>query len=935
MLSPKTQYNLKNAQEYCEEHLSAGDYYSEGERIRGQWFGKGADALGLHGDVGRDDFIALCGNHHPQTGESLTQRRKNLRRELDESGDERNAANRRVFYDFTLSPPKSVSIAAVAGGDERIIGAHNRAVGVAMGELEQFASTRVRRGGSFSDRETGNVVGAIFQHDTSRALDPHLHSHCILFNATHDATEGRWKALQNYGMLQAQKYVENVYYHELARALIGFGYEIENHRRGDFELKGISPELRDKFSKRHAEIDEKTRELLARQPEKASGNVADIREHIAHNERSRKIKNVGRERLLDLWNRQMTKGERAELAGLPAEKGKRSRMQPQSAEAALTWAEEHLFDRRSVVNEHELWRHALEFARGSGVEIHALKSATAKRGYIRDESRPRKLTTSEVLGREWDILQAAKDGAGRHSPFNAEHAATGSLDEEQRRAVGHILKSGDFLTLFRGAAGTGKSFALREVLRGLEEAGHAVHVIAPQRQQVIDLEAAGFAGAQTVSEFLARKSMLPNAVVIVDETGQLGAKQMQALLAYVKENRGRIICSGDTRQHGAVEASDALRAIEKYSGLKAAELSAIRRQDPARGKTDGERSFIEQYRKAVREASAGLAAESFERLEKQGAVVECEIGEQQERLASHYLELARRGESTVVVAQTWSEIRKVNESVRDALKQAGLIGGDEHKIAALEAVDLTDAQKRDARSYGPDSVLVFNRDTNGFRKGQRGRLIAMTGDAVVVEAGNRIREIPFAQLARLTVCRERETALATGDQLQLKANAKTKDGRMLANGELVTVAKIEGDGRIVLHDGRTLERSYRQFVRGYAVTSYASQGKTVDYVLFSDSAVKAATNRQQWYVTISRGRKGVRIFTADKEQLRENIVRSGDRELALDLAGPRQSARQRLRHGLTLGLTRGRQLAATICRRIAALASRMRANTAQRQESVS
>ena len=93
------------------------------------------------------------------------------------------------------------------------------------------------------------------------------------------------------------------------------------------------------------------------------------------------------------------------------------------------------------------------------------------------------------------------------------------------------------------------------------------------------------------------------------------------------------------------------------------------------------------------------------------------------------------------------------------------------------------------------------------------------------------------------------------------------------------------DGRIALNDGRMLPKNYRQFVRGYAVTSYAAQGKTVDYVLFSDSAVKAATNEQQWYVTISRGRKGVKIFTADKIQLRQNIAHSGHRTLALDMAG--------------------------------------------------
>ena len=114
--------------------------------------------------------------------------------------------------------------------------------------------------------------------------------------------------------------------------------------------------------------------------------------------------------------------------------------------------------------------------------------------------------------------------------------------------------------------------------------------------------------------------------------------------------------------------------------------------------------------------------------------------------------------------------------------------------------------------------------------------------------------------------------------------AAATDGRRIANGELVTVEKVLTDGRIRLRDGRILARDYRQFVRGFAITSYASQGKTVDYVLFSDSTIKPATNRQQWYVTISRGRKGIKIFTSDKAQLRENILRSGDRELALDMA---------------------------------------------------
>ncbi len=164
-----------------------------------------------------------------------------------------------------------------------------------------------------------------------------------------------------------------------------------------------------------------------------------------------------------------------------------------------------------------------------------------------------------------------------------------------------------------------------------------------------------------------------------------------------------------------------------------------------------------------------------------------------------------------------------------------------------------------------------------------GKLRGMTDKHLLIEADNRIRPVSFKELDKITVCQPKELSLSAGDRLQLKANDKSQDGRKLANGELVTVRKIHTDGRIALADGRTLPNDYRQFVRGYAVTSYAAQGKTVDYVLFSDSAVKAATNEQQWYVTISRGRKGVKVFTADKIQLRQNITHSGHRTLAMDM----------------------------------------------------
>jgi len=283
--------NLKNAKSYFAEHLSIGDYYGENARIQGEWLGEGAAKLGLAGVVAADEFLALCENQHPKNRKRLTQRRD---------------AVRRVFYDFTFSPPKSVSVAALVAADERIVVAHARAVKVALGELEQFASARLRSRSRNSDHKTGNIVAALFQHETSRALDPHLHTHCIVFNATYDKTESRWKALQNYEMLGAQKYAENVYYHELARSLREFGHTILNAKRGDFEITEIAPEICEHFSKRHREIDEKARAFLNAHPEKQGSNEKAIREHIAHKERARKNHDADSRKLRSLWRNQLT-----------------------------------------------------------------------------------------------------------------------------------------------------------------------------------------------------------------------------------------------------------------------------------------------------------------------------------------------------------------------------------------------------------------------------------------------------------------------------------------------------------------------------------------------------------------------------------------------------------------------------------------------------
>jgi hypothetical protein len=291
-------------------------------------------------------------------------------------------------------------------------------------------------------------------------------------------------------------------------------------------------------------------------------------------------------------------------------------------------------------------------------------------------------------------------------------------------------------------------------------------------------------------------------------------------------------------------------------------------------------------------------------------VSECSSQDEKAQLIQSYLECAHQGDSALIVSQTWSHIHEINGDIRKALAAQGALSGSEVTITALERIDLTSAQKREARFHPKDGTIVFVRNIRGFAPGQTAKLIAAIPGGIVVENHERVEVLKAEHMDAIAVCEPREIQLRCGDRLQLKANGKSSDGRRLTNGEIATVTAIRSSGEIQLEDGRVLPAYYRQFVHGYAVTSYSSQGKTVDHVIFADSAVKAATSAEQWYVTISRGRKSIRLLTPNKGDLRTHILRTSHRELALDL----ETASKKPHPWYVFqGLRRGREFARRVC----------------------
>ena len=232
---------IRNGSTYLGTHLTANDYYCEGEHVMGTWVGKGAELLGIADQaIDKNDsaFESLRLNQHPDGSGQLTPR---------------NVEDSIRFYDFQCSAQKSVSIMAVTLGDQRLYEAHDRASRLALGELERFAAIQSGQGHRKRRETTGNICAAAFRHDASRELDPQLHTHFVVANATWDGK--RWLALETHDIFKAIRYCGKVYQNELARECRRLGYDIESIRNEKglvegFEIKGVSAEIRERFSKR-------------------------------------------------------------------------------------------------------------------------------------------------------------------------------------------------------------------------------------------------------------------------------------------------------------------------------------------------------------------------------------------------------------------------------------------------------------------------------------------------------------------------------------------------------------------------------------------------------------------------------------------------------------------------------------------------------------
>jgi conjugative relaxase-like TrwC/TraI family protein len=894
MLTISKPLNAGQAQSYHAREFTSPEqnYWSRGQNVQSEWQGKLAERYGLAGNVGAAEFAHLSDGQHPGTGDQLVRHRQSHEYQTTD-GKTVTSVEHRAGWDATLSAPKSVSLTALVGRDDRVRDAHREAVRVALNELERYTQARI--GGNNPPETTGKFIVAKFEHDTARPVDgyaaPQLHTHTVIFNVT-ERENGQTRALQERGLFQSQQFATAVYQSELMYRLSRLGYELQPGRSGAPEIKGYTQEYLDASSPRSQQI----REYL----EKAGHNSKEAAEIAAHSTRDRKEILTPREVFAAHRRLAADFGNQADVVVRAAHERAQHLAAPrnamQLAHEAVTFSRDKNFEREAVVDERALMRDALR--RGMGELTYGQVRASFQ---VRQESgefvavgrRPahlpgQQLTTVGTIAAEQEIVRRMREGMNQVEPVMSRQAAImvaderGHLNRGQKAVVEEALNSRDQIQGIQGVAGGGKTTAL-DVIRGAAEVqGYQVAGFAPTSRAAKQLEDAGI-HAGTLQGFLARgrdpaSDVAEKRFFLVDESSLASTNQMREFLERLGP-QDRVLLIGDTRQHQGVEAGRPFQQLQE-AGMSTARLEEIVRQkDPA-------------LKSVVELLSQGQTTAAIESLQRQGRVTE--IPNPEERIRAIAKSCAEHPENTLIVSPDNASRRELNQAVRLELKCAGAVALEDHGLRVLiPRQDMTGAERAWANRYQVEDVVRYSRGSKlaGIEAGSYATVVAMNpADNLLTvrkSSGEQTIYDP-KRLSGVSVYRELECEFSVGERIQFTAPDKALG---VANRDLARIEAISPDGQVSarLDNGRLVEfnaAEHRHFDHGYAVTSHSAQGLTAERVLIhADTSVHPdLLNTRFGYVSVSRASHEAMLFTNDIAKLSSQLGTDVSKTSAMEIA---------------------------------------------------
>lgn len=515
---------------FTQDGVSHADNYYVGEQAKAVWKGQGAEILGLNGSaVTRQDFISLLEGKlkNPATGETqdLT---KNSR------GD-----SRRLGYDFTVAPPKSVSVVGLVGGDERIVEAHLAANERAMEWLEKNASVvRVYdEDGKQTAKQAGNLLYATVLHETNRNNEPQIHSHNVIVSAVYDEESKKWRSLTNDQLLILRQGADQVYKAELGLGLQRAGYKLEYDKNGtDFEIAGLSREQIEAYSTRTAEIKQllKERGINGEDADVHQRQIATIDSRAAKNEQPREVLHsiwldVAATARLDVQN--IVSDARSNTKNPELLNQLDDNTLKQKAISSVAWAVSHLSEREQSFTRPEIEVAALKFGKNGIDQVEWAVNEQLKNGALIDRGTSpagaEMFTTNKAVAIEKEFITNVQNGIGNgravltddkefkdalqtfETRKTKETGETYKLSDEQVISARNVLMHGDVYQGIQGDAGTGKTAALEMVKEVAEAKGWNVMGIATTSGAAKELSSSSGIQSQTVAGFISdRKNAL-------------------------------------------------------------------------------------------------------------------------------------------------------------------------------------------------------------------------------------------------------------------------------------------------------------------------------------------------------------------------------------------------------------------------------------------
>ncbi len=867
--------------------------------MQGEWQGRLAAQYGLSGAVSAEDFARLSQGQHPVTGDQLVRHRQQHEYQTAD-GKTVTSVEHRAGWDATFSAPKSVSLTALVGRDDRVRIAHREAVRVALDELERYTQARI--GGNNPAETTGKFAVAKFEHDTARPVEgyaaPQLHTHAVIFNVTERA-DGQTRALQERGLFQSQQFATAVYQSELMYRLSRLGYELEPGRSGAPEVKGYTQEYLDASSPRSQQI----REYL----EKTGHNSKEAAEIAAHSTRDRKDILTPREVYAAHRKLAADFGNQADAVVHAARERAQHLETPgnsmQRAQEAVTFARDKNFEREAVVDERVLMRDALRRGMGEvtyGQVRAGLESRQAAGEFIavqRHAHLPgRQFTTVKTVAAEQEIVSRMREDQNRLKPvlshFEACKAAESNsqLNRAQQRTVEQVLNSPDRIQGIQGVAGAGKTTVLNVIRGAAETQGYQVEGFAPTSRAAKQMEEAGI-HAGTLQGFLVRGHQQENNAAekrffFVGESSLASTNQMREFLQRLGQ-QDRVLLIGDTRQHQGVEAGRPFEQLQE-AGMRTAKLDEIVRQKDLALKS------------AVQMLAKGQVSAALESLQQQSRVKEIPNPEERIRaIAKSYVESP---EKTLIVSPDNASRRALNVAVREELKANGTLAPDDRTFRVLvQRADMTGAERAWASHYEIGDLVRYARGSkvNGIEAGSYGAVVAINPAANLLSVEQSNGEIASYDPRRLTgvsVYREIDREFSMGDRIQFTAPDKALG---VANRDLAVIDSIAPDGRVSarLDSGREISfdpAEHRHFDHGYAVTSHSAQGLTAERVLVNaDTGVHPdLLNSRFGYVSVSRASHEATVFTDNLAKLNPQLSADVSKTSALEISQTPSAAQE-------------------------------------------